>query len=270
MDAAERRALIADEFIRSFEERRLTIAYQPIVRLRDGAISAAEALLRWECEGLGVVTPAVFVPLAEERGLAVKLGEWVLRDACARSRQWQTMGIARLRLDVNVTHSELRSPGFVSLLASVCVASSLSPADIALEIGGMSKLVREEAVLATINAVRALGVTIIADDVGDELSERAWLESMPLDAVKLNRSFVRSLPGDEVAFRFAERVLNGLRRRGVNAIALGVETPAEWHAVAALGCDEAQGFYFGGPMETNRFTGLLFESGCMLSISTPA
>jgi EAL domain-containing protein (putative c-di-GMP-specific phosphodiesterase class I) len=266
MDAAERRALIADEFVRSFEERRLTLAYQPIVRARDGAVTAAEALLRWECPGLGLVAPTVFVPLAEERGLAVKLGEWVMRDACSQNRLWQTMGIARLRLHLNVTHFELRSTGFPSLLASVCAASGLSPSDIALEIARMPKLTRDTAAHDAVRTLRALGTTIVADDVCDELSDRTWFDDAPIDAVKLNRAFVSSLPGDEVAFRFAERVVNALHRRGALVIALGVETPVEWRAVAALECDEMQGFYFGGPMETNRFTSLLFESGCTLSV----
>jgi EAL domain-containing protein (putative c-di-GMP-specific phosphodiesterase class I) len=266
MDIAKRRALILDELLRSFEERRFTLAYQPIIRVRDSVITAAEALLRWESLGLGVVPPGVFVPLAEECGLAVKLGEWVMRDACSQNRLWQTLGIARLRLHLNVTHTELRSPGFASLLASICNASGLSPGDIALEIADMSKLVADTAAFDAMCAVRELGCSIVADDVGDELVDRAWLESMPVDMIKLNRGFVSSLPGDEIVFRFAERVVGAVRRRGLKVMALGVETQAEWRAVGALECDETQGYYFGSPMETNRFTSLLFESGCALSV----
>jgi EAL domain-containing protein (putative c-di-GMP-specific phosphodiesterase class I) len=268
MDAAERRALIADELVRSFDERRFTLAYQPIVHARNGVgvVAAAEALLRWECPGLGVISPGVFIPIAEERGLAVKLGEWVMRDACSQCRLWQTMGIARLRLHLNVTPSELRGAGFASLLVSVCAASGLSPSNIALEIPRMPKLLLDTAMHDAVNAVRALGVMVVADDVCDELSDRRWMKNAPIDAVKLNRAFVSSLPGDEVAFAFAERVVNDLHRRGAIVIGLGVETPAEWRAVAALECDEVQGFYFGSPMETNRFTSLLFETGCTLSV----
>jgi diguanylate cyclase len=266
MDAGERRALIADEFVRSFEERRLTLAYQPIVHARDGVVTAAEALLRWVCPGLGLISPAVFIPLAEERGLAVKLGEWVMRDACSQSRLWQTMGIARLRIHLNVTASELRGVGFASLLVSVCTASGLSPSNIAIEVARLPRLMTDSVIYDTLVAVRALGVMVIADDVCEDLSDRAWFDDAPFDAVKLNRAFVNSLPGDEVAFRFAERVVNDLHRRGALVIVLGVETPAEWRAVAALECDEAQGYYFASPMETNRFTSLLFESGCTLSV----
>ncbi|HEY0797780.1 MAG TPA: EAL domain-containing protein, partial [Candidatus Baltobacteraceae bacterium] len=110
MDATQRRSLIADELIRSFEERTLTFAYQPIIRLEDGAITAAEVLLRWMCPGVGPVNPVVVIAIAEEIGIAGKLGEWAMRDACAQNRMWRTQSLARLRLHLNISNVELSNP----------------------------------------------------------------------------------------------------------------------------------------------------------------
>jgi EAL domain-containing protein (putative c-di-GMP-specific phosphodiesterase class I) len=266
MDVAERHSLIADEFIRSFEERRLTFVYQPIVRLEDGAITGAEVLLRWVCPGIGPVNPLVMISVAEEYGLADKLGEWAMRDACAQNRMWRTQGLARLRLHLNVTNIELRSPRFAPLLASVCAATGLAPSDIALEVHEMWSLVHDAPALAALNDARAMGAMIVADDVKDQLADQSWLEVAPVDVIKLNRAFVSELPNDDARYVKAEQTIAQVKQRGLRTIALGIETPAELCAVAALGCDEVQGYYFGSPMEINRFTSLLYESHCTVSI----
>lgn len=265
MDVAAPRALIADELVRSFEERRLALVYQPLVRLQDGGIVAAEVLLRWDCPGLGQVSPALSIMLAQERGLLVKLGEWIMRDACAQNRLWQTKYTTRLRLHLNISHYELGSPDFVSLLASVCIASGLSPSDIALEIARMPALLQDENLIAAARAARELGALLIADDVSEELLDTHWIQSLPVDAIKLNRSFVSALVCDEIAFKRAEHAIGSVREEGRRVLALGIETPAELRTVILLGCEEVQGYYFSGPMDANRFTSFLFESGCMLS-----
>jgi EAL domain-containing protein (putative c-di-GMP-specific phosphodiesterase class I) len=266
MDAAERRSLIADEFIRSFEERTLTFVYQPIVRLEDGSITGAEVLLRWVCPGIGPVNPLVMISVAEEYGLAAKLGEWAMRDACAQNRMWRTQSLGRLRLHLNVSNIELRNVGFAPLLASVCAASGLAPSDIALEVHEMWSLADDLPALAALRDSRALGAVVVADDVNAQLADQSWLDAAPVDVIKLNRAFVSELPNDDMLFAKAERTIAQVHARGIRTIALGIETPAELCAVAALECDEVQGYYFGGPMEINRFTSLLFESNCTVSI----
>jgi EAL domain-containing protein (putative c-di-GMP-specific phosphodiesterase class I) len=266
MDAAERRSLIADEFIRSFEERTLTFVYQPIVRLEDGHITGAEVLLRWVCPGIGPVNPLVMISVAEEYGLAAKLGEWAMRTACAQNRMWRTQSLGRLRLHLNVSNIELRNVGFAPLLASVCAASGLAPCDVALEVHQMWTLADDLPALAALRDARAIGATIVADDVNAQLADQAWLDEMPVDVIKLNRTFVSDLPNDDVVFAKAERTIAQVHARGIRTIALGIETPAELCAVAALECHEVQGYYFGSPMEINRFTSLLFESNCRVSI----
>jgi EAL domain-containing protein (putative c-di-GMP-specific phosphodiesterase class I) len=194
MDAAERRSLIADEFIRSFEERTLTFVYQPIVRLEDGHITGAEVLLRWICPGIGPVNPLVMISVAEEYGLAARLGEWAMREACAQNRMWRTQSLGRLRLHLNVSNIELRNVGFAPLLASVCAASGLAPSDVALEVHEMWSLADDLPALAALRDARALGATIVADDVNEQLADQSWLDAAPIDVLKLNRTFVSELP----------------------------------------------------------------------------
>lgn len=271
MDIGAHRALIADELVRAFDERRLTLVYQPIIRLRDSEIVASEVLLRWECPGLGQVSPAVSIALAQERGLLVKLGEWIMRDACAQFRLWQKKSVNRLRLHLNISHYELGDPGFVSLLASVCVSSGLSPADIALEIARMPTVLGDAHLLGAARAVREFGAMLIADDVCSELSDPTWAASVPVDAIKLNRAFVSAMTPDrdEESFSRAQCWVASMREEGVRVLALGVETPTELRKIVSLGCDETQGYYFGGPMDANRFTSQLFQSGCMLPPIAP-
>lgn len=270
MDVSQRRTWIADELVRSFEERRLTLAYQPIVRLSDGYITSVEMLLRWECPGIGPLNPGVFIALAEERGLAGKLGEWAMRDACAQIRLWQTMGIARLRLHLNASPYELRNLDYASLLASVCIASGIARQDVTVEIAQLATLLDDPGIVEMLMGIRSIGAPVVADDVCGELRDVEWIARAPIDAIKLNRSCISSLPSNEEARGLVRNVVNIAHEHGLRVLALGVETPAELSTIMELGCDEVQGFYFCSPMEVNRFTTLLYESGCKFPVPAVA
>ncbi|WP_207458255.1 EAL domain-containing protein [Azospirillum sp. SYSU D00513] len=227
--------------------------YQPLVDLRSGGISGFEALLRWRHPERGLVSPAEFIPVAEETGLIVAIGEWVLQEACREAAGWPgTAGVS-----VNLSSVQFRSRGLVEAVAGALAESGLEPGRLELEITESVLLQDNDANLAVLSQLRQLGLRIAMDDFGTGYSALGYLRSFPFDKIKIDRSFVSDLPqcGGSKAILGAVAGLG--RDLAITTTAEGVETHAQLEAVRAQGCDEAQGYFFSRPVPASAIPDLL-------------
>ena len=253
--AQARRALELD-LRRALALRELELHYQPQTNLATGRISGLEALLRWCHPGRGLVPPADFVPLAEEVGLIVPFGEWVLRTACRETARWP----GDFSLAVNLSPVQFASPNLVAAVTSALAASGLPARRLELEITESVLLEESEAVLATLHRLRGLGARIAMDDFGTGYSSLSYLRSFPFDKIKIDRSFVRGLSGGGGAGDCAAivRAIAGLGASfGMATTAEGVETEEQLRRIRDEGCTEAQGFLVSRPVPAGEIDALL-------------
>ena len=231
MESDLRRALVGHEF---------EVHYQPIVNLQSNEISAFEALIRWQHSERGMVSPAAFIPLAEEIGLIVPLGEWVLRTACSAAARWPD----HTKICVNLSPVQFRSRGLVEVVIGALATSGLRPGRLELEITETVLLADAEATLAVLHQLRGLGVRIAMDDFGTGYSSLSYLQTFPFDRIKIDRSFVKGVAEDIGSLNIVRAVAALAKGIGMATTAEGVETQEQLDAVKAEGCTEMQGFLF--------------------------
>jgi diguanylate cyclase (GGDEF)-like protein/PAS domain S-box-containing protein len=248
MEGDLRNALAAGEF---------ELHYQPVVSLASNEVSGFEALIRWRHLEKGIVSPAAFIPLAEEMGLIVPMGEWAIREACATAAKWP----GDLKVAVNLSPAQFRSPGLVQVAVGALAASGLAPDRLELEITESTLLQDSETTLNMLYQLRALGVRIAMDDFGTGYSSLSYLQSFPFDKIKIDRSFVKDIAdgvGSLNIVRAVAALANGL---GMTTTAEGVETKEQLDAVRAEGCTEMQGFLFSKPLPPGEVDQFLRQCG---------
>ncbi len=235
MEQDLRNALPAGEF---------ELHYQPVVNLANKEISGFEALIRWHHPSKGLISPADFIPLAEEIGFIVPMGEWVIQQACATAAQWPD----GLHVAVNISAIQFRNPGLMQVIVSALSASGLSPTRLEIEITESVLLHNREATLAVLHQLRALGIRIAMDDFGTGYSSLTYLQSFPFDKIKIDRSFVKNITEDSSSLNIVRAVAALANGMGMTATAEGVETAEQLHSIASEGCTEMQGFLFSRPL----------------------
>jgi len=216
------------------------IEYQPIVDLQSGAISGCEALLRWRHPERGMVSPAEFIPIAEEIGLITQLGEWVLAKACVEAASWPE----NIKLAVNVSPIQFRNHTLALHVASALASSSLSASRLELEITEAVLIRDDEAALAILHQLRAVGVRIALDDFGTGYSSLSYLQRFPFDKIKIDRCFINDIAAPGGSSSIVQAVVNIASSRSMTTTAEGVETKAQMELLRALGCTEMQGYLF--------------------------
>jgi diguanylate cyclase (GGDEF)-like protein len=246
MEIDLRKALTGGEF---------ELHYQPVVNLERSQISGFEALIRWHHPEKGMISPGEFIPLAEENGFIVQLGEWALRNACATAAGWP----GDLKIAVNLSPVQFRNPGLVQVVFSALATSGLQPARLELEITETVLLEDNEATLATLYQLRELGVRIAMDDFGTGYSSLSYLQRFPFDKIKIDRSFIKGMAdgvGSLNIVRAVAALANGL---GMTTTAEGVETQEQRDAVQSEGCTEMQGFLFSKPLPASEIERLFLR-----------
>jgi EAL domain-containing protein (putative c-di-GMP-specific phosphodiesterase class I) len=246
------RRAVAREELRTF--------FQPIVSLDDPSrIVGAEALLRWEDAEQGWVRPADFIPVAEDSGLIVPIGKWVLREACRCATEWEGADGAPLGLSVNLSVRQLAEAGFPELVASVLEETGFEPARLGLEVTESVLLGEAEGPLRALHEIKELGVQLVLDDFGTGYSSLSYLNRLPIDVLKLDRSFIAQLDEDRSgpSRAIVASVVRMAHALGITVVAEGVETEAQREHLRALGCELAQGFLFARPMAPEAFLGQL-------------
>jgi diguanylate cyclase (GGDEF)-like protein len=242
---------------RALDRGEFRVFYQPAVDLRMGELIGVEALVRWQHPERGLVGPDQFIALTEETGLIVPLGSWVLREACRQWKRWEESGTPTPRMSVNLSTRQLGQPDLVDVVADVLEETGMEPGRLSLEITESTVLADTEAALDTLEALKRQGVRISLDDFGTGYSSLALLKRIPVDELKVDRSFVAGLGLDPQDSPIVSTVVGLAEALGLAAIAEGVETTAQAQELRRIGCRFAQGFYFARPQPSARMTALL-------------
>ncbi len=230
--------------------------YQPVVNLASGDISGFEALIRWNHPEKGLVSPVSFIPLAEETGFIVPLGEWVIRQACATAAQWP----GDLCVAVNISAAQFRNPGLMQVIVGALATSGLNPTRLEIEITETVLLQNRETTLAVLHQLRELGVRIAMDDFGTGYSSLTYLQCFPFDKIKIDRSFVKDITENTGSLNIVRAVAALAKGMGMSATAEGVETAEQLDRITSEGCTEMQGFLFSRPVPASEIE-RLFLSG---------
>ncbi|MDR3411688.1 MAG: EAL domain-containing protein [Formivibrio sp.] len=242
------------------EKGEFSLYYQPQVRVADGVIVGAEALIRWQHPELGMIYPARFITLAEETGLIGPIGEWVLATANAQNHSWQHDGLPALRMAVNVSPRQFRHDGILNALESLLATSTLTPGSLEIEVTESSLMEDIDESIRILNRLRTLGASISLDDFGTGYSSLAYLRRLPVDRLKIDQSFVHEMESDAQARTMVKEIIHLSQAFGLSIIAEGVETTGELAFLADNGCDEYQGYLFARPLPASEFERLLRKS----------
>ena len=237
----------------------LKVQYQPKLATRSGRIVGAEALLRWNSPQLGEVSPAEFVPLAEETGLIGGIGEWALAEACRQLRVWHDDGHREMKVAVNISAIQFRQRQLAQRVEHIVRATGVPASALELELTESMVMENAEEAASLLDALRALGVSLSLDDFGTGQSSLWYLERFPIDALKIDKSFIARAPDEGDAAAISRAVVALARNLNLRVVAEGVETPAHWNFVCELGCDEAQGFLFSRAIDGDALGGLLVD-----------
>ncbi|WP_338760968.1 EAL domain-containing protein [Massilia sp. METH4] len=249
--ATQRRAALERELRRAVAAGQLDVHYQPQFDCAGGTLVGVEALLRWRHPEHGAVSPAEFIPIAEESGLIVQLGSWVLQRACADVAGWTRAGAPALTVAVNMSARQLREPGFIDEVTRALATSGLPPQRLELELTESQLMEDVAAAVAFMQAARTIGVRLAIDDFGTGYSSLAYLQTFPINQLKVDRSFVQLLP--ERGATIIHAVLALARGFGLTVVAEGVEEAAQLAWLREAGCDVVQGYLLGRPMDARAF-----------------
>jgi len=254
LEGALRRALEHDEFL---------LEYQPVVDMQSERIVGVEALLRWCHPERGIIPPAQFVYLAEETGLIVPIGTWVLAHAAAQGAAWRKLGYDQLRLSVNISARQFQQPGLMDVIATAMRDTGFDPERLDLEITESLLVHNVDAALTTMEALNRMGVRLSIDDFGTGYSSLGYLKRFPIDRLKIDRSFVKDIPGDADDAAIAAAIIAMAHKLDIQVIAEGVETTEQLAFLRAHGCHQMQGEYFSQPLSAPDFTELLAAGGAV-------
>jgi diguanylate cyclase (GGDEF)-like protein len=242
---------------RAIEKGELVLHYQPKVSLADGAVVGVEALLRWHRPGEGLVSPADFIPVAEQTGLIVPIGAWVLEEACREATQWRgSRGGADVTVAVNVSTHQLTQAEFPDQVAAVLARSGLPASALTVEITESALIDDVGSARTSLVRLRALGVSVSADDFGTGYSSLSYLQHYPIDELKIDRSFVSRLDASSDGEAIVRSVIDLAHSLGMHVVAEGVETVDQMLALRRMGCNIAQGYYFARPVPVDQLTGI--------------
>ena len=254
--AVERQS-IEESLRRALERQEFAVHYQPKICMRTGIITGAEALIRWTHPTRGAISPAQFIPVAEDCGLIVSIGRWVLRQACAQAREWQRAGLPAITMAVNVSAMEFQDEAFLPGLLQILEEARLEARSLELELTESALMKRVESTATILRTLKESGVQIAVDDFGTGYSSLSYLRKFPIDSLKIDQSFVRHIgkAADDAAIVTA--VISMARSLKLRVVAEGVETLKELEFLKAHQCDEAQGYYFSRPVPAPQFADLL-------------
>ena len=253
------RLAMENELRRALDRGEFTVQYQPIVSGRDGSVAAIEALLVWK-KGQESISPAQFIPVAEETGLIVPIGEWVLHTACAQLARWRRDGLPVLKMAVNLSVRQFRQQDMVNNVARALTAAGLLPVNLDLEITE-SILLEDQAVINSLYELDAMGVDFSIDDFGTGYSSLSYLKRLPIDTLKIDKSFVHNLPGDSDNATIVQAILAMAHSLGIRVVAEGVETAEQLTFLRQYGCDAVQGYFLSRPLPASELESLLRQIG---------
>jgi diguanylate cyclase (GGDEF)-like protein/PAS domain S-box-containing protein len=237
---------------RAIERRELSLHYQPQIDLASGAVIAMEALLRWESPELGSIPPNRFIPLAEQTGLIIPIGAWVLETACRQARLWHEAGFSSLRMAVNISPSQFKQTDFIDRLDRALLESGIDPTLLELEVTESVVMERSDEALMTLTDLKSRGIKLAIDDFGTGYSMLSYLKHFPIDRLKIDRSFVSDINTDSDDAAITEAIIAMAHGLKIKVLAEGVETREQLDFLTARRCEEGQGYYFAHPLSAEQ------------------
>jgi EAL domain-containing protein (putative c-di-GMP-specific phosphodiesterase class I) len=256
LETALRRALDRDQF---------ALHYQPKVDMATGQITGVEALLRWTHPDRGVLPPAQFIPLAEETGLIVPIGRWVLKEACAQNMAWQRRGLRPVSMAVNLSPRQFVDEHLLHDIDDALAASGMSPVLLQLEVTESMVMRNVSRAVKVLDAIQSRGIRLAIDDFGTGYSSMSLMKQFPIDTIKIDRSFVRDLPNDSEDQAIAQAIISMGKALGMTVIAEGVETVEQEAFLRRHACDEMQGYLFSKPLPPQQLADLLRSAPRLIS-----
>ncbi|MFZ6675182.1 putative bifunctional diguanylate cyclase/phosphodiesterase [Undibacterium sp. Xuan67W] len=244
MEAALRRGLERKEFV---------LHYQPKISLPDQKIIGAEALVRWQHPQIGMIHPVEFIPLAEQSGLILPLGEWVLAEACRQQVLWAKQGLADLKIAINMSSRQFRQEDLADRVAAIFTATGADPQLLILELTESMVMQDVESTLLTLRALKNLGVAISLDDFGTGYSSLSYLRRFPIDELKIDKSFINDIHANPDDAAIASAIIAMAVSLGLRVVAEGVEKEEQASMLTKMGCHQVQGYYFGRPVDVASF-----------------
>jgi diguanylate cyclase (GGDEF)-like protein/PAS domain S-box-containing protein len=254
---AVKRQSIEEGLRRALERQEFELHYQPKIDVKRGVITGAEALIRWAHPARGWISPADFIPIAEDCALIVPIGRWVLRQACAQARAWRDAGLPATPMAVNVSAMEFQNEGFLQGLLAVVKESGWDPKLLELELTESVLMKHVEATIELLRALRQSGVRVALDDFGTGYSSLSYLRRFPIDSLKIDRSFIQQIASGPADAAIVTAVISMARSLNLRVVAEGVETLQELQFLQTRACDEVQGYYFSAPLPAAKFASLL-------------
>jgi diguanylate cyclase (GGDEF)-like protein/PAS domain S-box-containing protein len=248
MEAALRRAL---------DRHEMELYFQPKINLQSGRISGAEALIRWHHPEFGMLLPQQFIPVAEDMGMIDEIGLWAIRETCSHCRNWQLQGLPTVRIAVNLAYSQFTDERFCSKVSNMLDNAGLEPSVLELEITETMVMENAERLMSMLLELRRHGIHLSVDDFGTGYSSLAYLKRLPVDSVKVDRSFIKDLPSDSEDVAITHAVLALVHSLKRTVVAEGVETREQLQFLVENGCEEGQGFYFSRPLPAQEFSEFL-------------
>ena len=244
---------------RALEREEFLLYFQPQFDIQTGRMCVAEALLRWQPLDGKLVLPAHFIPLLEETGLIIPVGEWVLGSACAQCKAWQEAGMPLFRIGVNISARQLKQEGFVDMVKKILHETGLDPFYLELEI--TENMIMENILenIELLDKLKGLRIHIAMDDFGTGFSSLKYLKNFPIDRVKIDRSFITHINNDPKDESIVRTIIALAHNLGMKVVAEGVETEEQFDLLTRLGCDEVQGYYFGKPVPAEEFIDLFMQ-----------
>lgn len=259
-ESSHMRLKLESELRKALTRNEFSLMYQPKIDMLTGSIVGAEALLRWENKEFGFVPPNEFIPIAEDTGLIIPIGEWVLRNACQQIRTWLRQGLPEVRIAVNLSPRQFRQGNLAATIGDILDQENLTPHALPLEITESLLMADVEESKRALNDLKAMGLEIYLDDFGTGYSSLSYLKKFPIDGLKIDRSFVMDIPHDQEDMVLAEAIVAMSHALRLNVVAEGIETPEQMAFLKELGCEEAQGYLFSKPLNADEFRQLLASS----------
>jgi predicted signal transduction protein with EAL and GGDEF domain len=260
MHAGTERVQLESDLHSALAEKQFVLYFQPKVDMRNGMIRSAEALIRWMHPTRGAISPADFIPLAEECGLIGAIGEWVIREACRQARAWQNDGLPPLRISVNLSASQFRDSGLVNTIRRALDDAGLQARYLEVELTESAVMSDPEQSIAILEQLSRMGVLVSVDDFGTGYSSMSYLRRFPIDKLKIDRVFINEIASRPEDASIVRAIVSLAHSLSLKVVAEGVETTAQLNFLQAAGCDEYQGYHFSHPLPAGEFEQLVRAS----------
>ena len=259
-DTLQRHRDIITKLHQSLQNNHFHLVYQPKINFSSSKIQSCEALIRWNPDEYGnTISPTEFIPIAERSDLIIRLGHWVMTEACRQLKQWRTLGFDDIRVDINVSGMQIIQNNFFDIFDGLLREHELKQGDIGIELTEHALIFTEDIVLKKLHALKESGVNISIDDFGTGYSSLSYLKDFPVETLKIDRSFIKDIPHDQKDMSIMEAIVQVGHKLGLTIVVEGVETTEQKKFCQSLQCDLAQGYLFYKPMPANKLTHLLME-----------